>query len=274
MTRVPRVTWAQRASVIASLLLLSHTASAGVFDDEEARRAILDLRQRVETLKTERADLDRRLLEQAKRSSESSAQFSEETAQLKRSVLDLQNQLEVNRSELAKLRGQNELLARDVSEIQRRQRDASSTLEDRLRKLEPITVSVDGREFLADPTEKRDFDANLALFRKGDYAAASASFVDFLSHFPQTGYRRSALFWLGNAQYASNDCKSATVNFRSLITLAPKDIHAPDALLTIADCQLEAKDTRGARKTLEELIAAYPNTDAANAAKDRLKRLK
>ncbi|MCX8517435.1 MAG: tol-pal system protein YbgF [Rhodoferax sp.] len=273
MSKVHRFTWAQRAGVIASLLLLSHTASAGWLDDEEARRAILDLRQRVDTLNTQRDDLERRLLEQAKRSSDSSAQLSEETAQLKRSVLNLQNQLESNRAELAKLRGQNELLARDVSEIQRRQRDVSSTMEDRLRKLEPITVSVDGREFLADPTEKRDFDANLALFRKGDYEAAIASFLDFLSRFPQTGYRHSALFWLGNAQYASKDCKSATVNFRSLISQAPKDIHAPEALLTIANCQLEAKDTKSARKTLRELIAAYPNTDAANAAKDRLKRL-
>ena len=269
-----RITWAQRVGVIASLLLFSHTASAGLFDDEEARRAILDLRQRVEALKTERAELDRKLLEQAQRASEASAQSNEETAQLKRSILDLQNQLEGNRAELAKLRGQNEQLARDVSEIQRRQHDVSNTLDDRLRKLEPITVSVDGREFLADPAEKRDFEANLALFRKGDYATATASFVDFLGRYPQTGYRPSALFWLGNAQYAGKDCKSAIINFRSLITLAPTHIHAPEAQLTIANCQIEAKETKGARKTLEDLIAAYPSTDAANAAKDRLSRLK
>ena len=152
-----RVTWAQRVGVIACLLLLSHTASAGLFDDEEARRAILDLRQRIDALKTDRAELDRKLLEDAQRT-------GEETAQLKRSILDLQNQLEGNRAELAKLRGQIEQLARDVSEIQRRQHDVSNTLEDRLRKLEPITVSVDGREFQADPTEKRDFETNLAVF--------------------------------------------------------------------------------------------------------------
>ncbi|MCX8521733.1 MAG: tol-pal system protein YbgF [Rhodoferax sp.] len=283
------VSWGQRVSVVACLLLFSHSASAGLFNDEEARRAILELRQRVDALKLDRSELDRKLTEAAQRSSEeaqrsteAAQRSSEETAQLtaqltaqfKRSILDLQNQLEVNRAELAKLRGQNEQLARDVSEIQRRLRDASSTLEDRLRKLEPITVSVDGREFLADPVEKREFDANLALFRKGDYATATTGFVDFLGRYPQTGYRASALFWLGNAQYASKDCKSAIVNFRSLITQLPTHIHAPEALLTIANCQLEAKEAKGARKTLEELIAAYPGTDAANAAKDRLRRLK
>jgi TolA-binding protein len=64
------------------------------------------------------------------------------------------------------------------------------------------------------------------------------------------------------------------VNFRSLITLAPDHVHAPEAMLTIANCQLEGKDAKAARKTLEELVAAYPATDAANAAKDRLSRLK
>jgi TolA-binding protein len=82
------------------------------------------------------------------------------------------------------------------------------------------------------------------------------------------------LFWLGNAQYASKDCKSAVVNFRSLIALAPEHVHAPEAMLTIANCQVETKESKAARKTLEELVASYPTTDAANAAKDRLSRLK
>ena len=34
------------------------------------------------------------------------------------------------------------------------------------------------------------------------------------------------------------------------------------------------KDTKAARKTLEDLLKAYPNSEAAVAAKDRLARLK
>jgi tol-pal system protein YbgF len=133
---------------------------------------------------------------------------------------------------------------------------------------------VDGREFLAGPSEKKDYEANLAVFRKGDFAAATNGFVDFLNRNPQTGYRASALFWLGNAQYAGKDCKSAVVNFRSMIALAPEHVHAPEGLLTIANCQVEAKETKAARKTLEDIVATYPTTDAANAAKDRLGRMK
>ena len=262
-----------RATAIACLVLAGSSASAGLFDDEEARRAILDLRQRVEALKQDKTDksdkseTDRKLTEEVQRA-------TEDSAQLRRSILDLQNQLESTRADVAKLRGQNEQLARDLSEFQRRQKDVDSGLDERVRKFEPIGVTVDGKTFQADPSEKRDYDVNLALFRKGDFGAATNGFVDFLNRNPQTGYRASALFWLGNAQYASKDCKSAVVNFRSLISLAPDHVHVPEAMLTIANCQMESKETKGARKTLEELVAAFPTTDAANAAKDRLSRMK
>lgn len=255
-------------SVLAGCVAVSATtAFAGLFDDDEARRAILELRQRLDAVKQEKVDTDRRIAEETQRA-------SEESAQLRRSILDLQNQLEAARSDVAKLRGQSEQLARDLSEVQRRQKDANAGLEERLRKLEPLPISLDGREFLADPSEKREYESNLALFRKGEFAAATSGFVDFLNRNPQTGYKPSALFWLGNAQYASKDCKSAVVNFRSLIAAAPDHVHVPEAMLTIANCQLEAKDSKGARKTLEELIATKPSTDAANAAKDRLARMK
>jgi tol-pal system protein YbgF len=249
------------------MAVAASTASAGMFDDDEARRAILDLRQRIEASKQEKVDTDRKIADEVQRA-------SEESAQLRRSILDLQNQLEATRADMAKLRGQNEQLARDLSENQRRQKDASAAVDERLRKLEPMTVTVDGKEFLADAAEKRDYDANLALFRKGDFAGATNGFVDFLSRNPSTGYRASALFWLGNAQYANKDCKSAVVNFKSLTALAPTHMHAPEAMLTVANCQLEAKETKASRKTLEDIIATYPSTDAANAAKDRLGRMK
>jgi TolA-binding protein len=51
-------------------------------------------------------------------------------------------------------------------------------------------------------------------------------------------------------------------------------LRAPEAVLSIANCQIELKDTRGAKKTLDDLIKAYPQSEAAVAAKERLSRLK
>lgn len=133
---------------------------------------------------------------------------------------------------------------------------------------------MDGREFLAEPAEKRDYETGFAVFRKGDFANAEVAFIDFINRYAQSGYRPSALFWLGNAQYATKDYKDALANFRTLVAQTPDHSRVPEALLAIANCQLELKDTKGARKTLEELVSTYPATEAAAAAKERLARFK
>jgi len=249
-----------RTAVVTLLLgACMGSASAGLFDDDEARRAILDLRQKV-------AQMEQKLAEETRRA-------SEESAQLQRSLLDLQNQLETARSDLARMRGQGEQMARDLAEVQRQQKDVSQNVNERLQKFEPTKVMVDGREFLADPAEKRDFEAAMATFRKGEFASVQVVFVDFLNRYPKTGYRQSALFWLGNAQYATKDYKDALSSFRALVALGDH-MRVPEAILAIANCQLELKDTKGARKTLEELVANYPGSEAAQAGKDRLARLR
>jgi TolA-binding protein len=45
-------------------------------------------------------------------------------------------------------------------------------------------------------------------------------------------------------------------------------------MLAISNCLVELKDLKAARKAMEDLIKAHPNSDAAQTAKDRLSRLK
>ena len=236
------------------------SASAGLFDDEEARKAILDLRQKNQVT-------EQKLAEETRRA-------TEDTAQLRRSLIDLQNELEATRAEMAKLRGQGEQMVRDLAELQRLQKDAAQGVDERLRKFEPSRMTIDGKDFVAELSEKRDYDAAMATFRKGEFATAQLVFVDFLTRYPKTGFRQSALFWLGNAQYATKDYKDALSSFRALVVSAPDHMRVPEAILAIANCQLELKDNKGARKTLEELVANHPGSEAAQAAKDRLARLR
>jgi len=253
-----------RALAMAAMLAASlSSAHAAIFEDGEARRAILEMRQRVDGLQLSQ-----------QRSAEEVRKLGEENAQLRRSLLDLQTQIETLRAEQAKLNGQNEQLLRDVGELQRRQKDIAQGVDERLRQFEPIKVTVDGREFQADPAEKRDFEAALAVFRSGKFPDASAAFAAFVRQYPRSGYVPSARFWLGNAQYATREYKEAIGNFKQMLTEAPTHARAPEAALSIANCQIELKDTRTARKTLEDLLRAYPQSEAAVAAKERLSRLK
>lgn len=252
--------WVAAALVAASF----GTAQAGLFEDDDARKAILELRQRVDT---QRETLERRMADEQRRN-------AEEIGVLRKSLLDLQSQIEGLRAEQAGLRGHNEQLVRDLTEVQRRQKDIAQGVDERLRKFEPAKVQVDGREFSADPAEKRDFEAALGVFRQGEFDRAQSGFSEFLRRYPQSGYGPSVLFWLGNAQYALRDYKSAVTQFKLLLSVAPDHARAPEGMLSLANCQIELKDSRGARKTLEDLLKSYPQAEAAAVAKERLQKLK
>jgi tol-pal system protein YbgF len=239
-------------------------AHAGLFDDDEARRAILDLRKQLEQSN-----------EQARaRQAEQMAAMSAQIEQLKRSILDLNGSIETQRSDNANVRGQMEELARIVAELQRKQTDLQTGVDERIRKVEPQKVTVDDKEFTVDPEEKRSYDDALAGFRRGEFDRAATGFTGLLKRFPTSGYKQSALFWLGNAQYAQRNYKEAIASFRSLVTSAPDSPRAPEALLAIANCQAELKDSKAARRTIDELLKAYPKSEAAQAGRERLASLK
>jgi len=245
---------------LATWAAMALPAHAGLFDDDEARKAILDLRARIE--------------EQRTQSAASQKQTAEQFQQLQRSLLELNNQNEQLRAELARLRGQGEQVQRDLSEVQRKQKDIAQGVDDRMRKLEPQTVSLDGREFTVEPDEKKAHDDAMATLRGGDFDKAAAALSAFLKRYPGTGYADSARYWLGNAQYGKRDYKEAIASFRSFATAAPDSVRAPEALLAMANCQVELKDSRAAKRTLEDLLKQYPRSEAAQAARERLVALK
>ena len=251
----------------AALMMGNGAARAGLFDDEEARKAILDIRTRIQN----NDDSSRTKLGEL---TAANAALLEQVTQLRRSLLDLNTQLEAQRSDAAKLRGGQEQLARDVAELQRSVKDVSKGLDDRLRLMEPQKVSIDGKDFTADPDEKRSHDNAMAALRTGDFDKASSGLAAFLQRYPSTGYAESARFWLGNALYGQKNYKEAIAVFRALVTSAPGHPRTPEAMLAMANCQIEMKDNRSARKTIDDLVKAYPASEAATAGKERLSTLK
>ena len=135
-----------------------------------------------------------------------------------------------------------------------------------------VVVGVVGRH--GGFVNKFQGDAALAVFRAGDFKGSQTGFANFIKRYPRSNLAPSALFWLGNAQYATRDYKEAITNFRSLLTASPNHQRAPEAMLSIANCQIELKDTRAARATLESLVKTYPQSEAAQAGRERLSRLK
>ena len=275
-----------------ALLLPAGAARAGLFDDEEARRAILDLRNRITTnddaAKSRHAEL-----------AQTNAQLLEQVQQLRRSLLDLNSQLELQRSENAKLRGAQEQLvrdqqtqtqqlkdlakvnadlsrdfARDIADLQKRLNDTVAGVNDRIRKIEPVTVALDGKEFQVDPEERKSYDSAMAILRTGDFDKAANVLTAFVGRYPVSGYLDSARFWLGNALYGQKNYKDAISTFRAMLGSSPDHSRAAEAMLAVANCQVEMKDVKSARKTLDDLLRIYPKSEAAVAGKERLGTLK
>ena len=235
-----------------------------LFEDDEARKALIELRNRFDA---HRQATDSTLARFREESREGSA-----TEQ--RSLLELSNQNEQLRAEIARLRGQIEQLAQDVAQVQKQQKDVQSGVDERLRKVEPATVNLDGREFAVVPEEKRDFDAAMALLRSAEFGPAAASFGGFLRRYPSSGYLPSALYWLGNAHYANRAYKDSIASHRRLVTEFPDHLRTPEALLAMANSQIELKDTKTAERTLATLLKNHPNSEAAAAGRERLARLR
>jgi tol-pal system protein YbgF len=235
-----------------------------LFGDDEARKAIIELRQKV--------DANQQAAEAARQALETSRQDNDATT--RRSLLELSNQIEQLRAEMARLRGLNEQLAREVSELQRQQKDVQTGLDERLRQVEPLKITHDEVSFTAAPAEKREFDAALEQLRRSEFAATIDAYAAFLRRYPQSGYTPSALYWLGNAQYATRAYAAALETHRRLVTQFPNHVRTPEALLAMANSQVELKDTKGARRTLDQLVKDHPQSEAATAGKERLARLR
>lgn len=248
---------------LAAALLLAAAPAQAFLDDKEARRAIVELRERVGSSE---AQVQGQLTEVV----QTQAALTEQLAALRRSLLELNNQLESLRGETARLRGGNEELARQLAELQKAQLDANQAFDARLRQFEPLRVAQDGVELTVTPAEKRAFDAALARVRAGEFDQAATDLAEFRRRFPDSALLPSASLWLGNALYAKKDYREAINAFRAFVTAAPAHPSAPDAMLALANSQAEMRDPRAARRTLEDLMKAYPQSQAAEAGKQRL----
>ncbi len=236
-------------AVLLVAAALSLPARAGVFDDEEARA-------RVEALRAEHAELVKRV------------------DGINRNQVDFANQIEAVKADIAKLRGQIEVLVHELESTQKRQKDFYVDLDNRVRKLEtapppeakPETPKLDPAQ------ETRDYEAALASLKALKYKEAGAAFLAFLKAYPSGTLAASAHYWGGYAHAQAKDHAGAADLFGKFAAGWPGDERAPGALESRFSSLEALKDMKAARATLELLADKYPATDPGKRAKLRLKR--
>ncbi len=249
--------------LLASCFAVS--AHASLFADDDARRQIQQLEGRVLKLEEFASKLENAVNQQTKL------------------MLDLQGQIEALKGEISKLRGQNEELAHGLQDAEKREKDFYVDLDTRLRRFESVDNAVPAtppasasEKSSAEPApvdindpalENRAFEAAYALFKAGKHANATKAFHEFLGKYPNSVHAPNANYWLGNAQFALKDYKNALNTYQGLIEAFPETNRVADVLFNVARCQQELKQAAAAQKTLKQLIAKYPNSEAAAKAK-------
>ena len=254
---------------------------AGLFDDDVARKGVEDLRRDVQQYGRDNNDRIQRIEESVRNIG----------------VVELLRQIDALNAEIARLRGQMEVLANQNDQLQKRQRDFYLDIDSRLRRLEggaqpsaaapaaiasvpPASVAMPVPAVPARQPTKEDqvremkaYDAASNLFRKNDFASAVDAFRAFLKDFPQSALAPNAEYWVGISYANLRDYRNAIATQESLLARYPQSPKAPDALLALAAIQAEQGDNGSARNTLEDIIARYPQSEAAGKARTRLAAL-
>jgi tol-pal system protein YbgF len=270
--------------MICAMLLLTSAAHAGMFDDDVARKQIVEQSRRVDDLKLQTETISSRIgkIEESLRN---------------QSMLDVVNQIESLRREIQSLRGQVEVVNNGVESNAKRQRDMYVDLDTRMRRIEQgggapaPTVGAGPADTGAPPPsggttappavggaasadETRVYEAAQQQRRIGNYQGAITSFQSFLGQYPRSPLAHRAQYWIGDSYFNLRDYKNAIASQQKLMSTYPDSASAPDALLNIASSQAELGDNANARKTMDTLVARYPSSEAAEKAKRRMTTLR
>ncbi|OYY58881.1 MAG: tol-pal system protein YbgF [Polynucleobacter sp. 39-46-10] len=217
------------------IFLGTSTSAWAIFADDDARKAILDLRKSLATTQ-----------------------------------LDLQNQIEKLKTEVAELRGKVETLEKQGDDISTSQKTYYEDLDNRLGNFEPRTATIEGVSGTVQPGEKKAYDDALKTFQSGNLKKADSDFSAFAKKYSNSPYAPLALFWSGNSKYANKDYTGAIAQLQNLIKRFPNHPRIPAAMLTLGNAQLESGNKAAAKKTFAEIISKYPDTEAAKDAQQLL----
>ena len=272
------------ASVLLSAQLFAMSGHAALFDDKEARKKILEVESTMnsqdQATKAELASIDQRLK-------------SIEAITKGGALMDMQNQIESLKQEVARLKGELEEANHNVQATQQRQKDLYGDTDARLRKLEtsatpaaanaaetPVTVTSPAAS-VTPPTavparntqEYQLLELANGLAKESKYKDAFNAYDKFLKDYPNSALAAEATYGLGYSQFALRNYKSAIATQQKVLDLHPESPKVPEAMLNMANSQIQLGLVPSAKKTLRDLIGMFPNNEVTPIAQKRLKAL-
>ena len=283
--------------ILAGLLLSTHlyaiNGHAALFDDKEARKKILE----VEATAASQHQASQAEIAVLKKNQQATEQriIDIEAITKGQGLIDMQNQIEALKQEVARLKGELEVANHNVEATQQRQKDLYGDTDTRLRKLEeveahpaqakPVAEAPPTPPVVTPPVEasvpepsktSQEFQllelAN-GLSKEAKHKDAFNAYDKFLKDYPNSALAAEATYGLGYSQFALKNYKSAIVTQQKVLDLHSDSPKVPDAMFNMANSQIQLSLIANAKKTLRELITKFPRSDVIPAAEKRLKAL-
>lgn len=203
------------------------------------------------------------------------------------------NQLQQMQSEIAQLRG---MLEEQQNEIQRLKQESLERYQDLDKRISggaagavanqnsssagainangaPTPPAAASNE-PADPAkEKLFYEAAFDLIKTKDFDKANQAFAAFLRKYPNSQYAGNAQYWLGEVNLAQGDLQGAGQAFARVSQAYPSHAKVPDSLFKLADVEQRLGNNDKAKGILQQVIAQYPGSSAAQLAQRDLQRL-
>jgi tol-pal system protein YbgF len=229
------------------------SANAALFDDEEARRRIESTNQRLSAVQRQLEDRLTVLEQQLK----------------SQGLVDLFNQTEQMRSDLAKLRGQIEVLTYELDQAQKRQRDLYVDLDTRMRKLETSSAAAATTTPPADPGAPPTAVAPPpggpppATATGGPPTGPTASIPGALPPRTVDAVAEQRAYDAALDQFKRGDYVGAIASFGSFVKTYPRSPLASSAQYWVGNAQYARRDYKSAITTQRQLLQAYPDSSKA-----------
>lgn len=170
------------------------------------------------------------------------------------------------------LRGQLEATNFKLSTLQANQKREEQKLAGVLKKQQDIKQQAASSKEASTNTAKKQYYAAYALIKQKKYQSATRAFQALLKADPNTLYRYSANYWLGELALIAGDAKKAKQYYQRVLTNT-KAYRAKDAMLQLANIYLLEGNKTKAKQLLQKVMQQYKGTQAAKKAQSQLKKI-
>jgi len=236
-----------------ALAVAAHGAQAGLFDDEEARKSIKVTSDRLDAVQR---DLEARL-----------TALDQQIKGL--GLVELFNQVEAIKADVARIRGQVEVLTHELTESQKRQRDLYVDLDSRMRKLEagpgtvvpaPVTDAAAPAVNAGAAPASGSSGAPVAGTLPPPVPAVAGTPPPLAASASPAPATEQRLYDGALEQFKRGDYAGAIGSFGTFVKTYPRSPLAASAQYWVGNAQFARKDYRAAIAAQRQLLASYPDS--------------